>query len=435
METNSSKQEHAKTESPFLKYKYRNQYKKFIYAAFFYYVAGICVKLPYAAQMVEMIDYFGTTRANVALGLTIYYFAYGFGQFLTSAIMDWINIKKMLVATSVLTAIFYSCIGLTSELWQVWVLFGINGLLQAVSWGGINYFIGKLIPNDCISYANKLIYGGFAIANTLTYGFAGLFVALLSWKATFVFFGVLLFISIIYFMIQVRKTERCIAKGDEVKVPVMANTLDHHEFVVPKEPRVKFGIILAFCFVASFVINGIGYSVNNWIPNMLSEVHNFPNSLSIVLTLVLPLVAFPTSFILYSYYDRKGNIFLSGVVLGGIVLLVVLGFVLGYASNFFIAMLLCLLFRFFQSSYVIVYGNNTLMKLKNYISPAKSSLIVNGITSFGAGLMPYISGVLLDSLGWTGFFISMLGLSLFCFIFSVVGYLVVRKDKELSKWF
>ncbi len=435
MEASSKKHRHEKTESPLLKYKYGKQYKKFIFAAFFYYIAGICVKLPYAAQMVEMIDYFGTTRANVALGLTVYYFAYGFGQFFASAVMEKANIKKMLVISTVLSAIFYACIGLTSELWQVWVLFGINGLLQAVSWGGINYFIGKLVPNDCISYANKLIYGGFALANTLTYGFAGLFVAFLSWKVTFVFFGLLLFLSLIYYMIQIKKTERCIARGGEIQTPVLENTFNHHEFVVPKEPKVKYGIILGFSFVASFAINGIGYSINNWIPSMLSEIHNFPNSLSIVLTLVLPLVAFPTGFILYSYYDKRGNIFLSGIVLGGIVLLVVLGFVFGYASNFFVAMLLCLLFRFFQSSYVIVYGNNTLMKLKNYISPAKSSLIVNGITSFSAGLIPFISGALLDSLGWTNFFIAMLGLSLFCFVLSVAGYFAVRKDRELSKWF
>lgn len=435
MHSSTKENGHVKTESPLLKYKYGKQYKILIFSAFLYYVAGIAAKLPYTAQMVEMIDHFGTTRSSVALGLTVYYFAYGIGQFFTSAIMDKVNIKRFLVITTVLTAVLYVLIGLTNELWQVWLFFGINGVLQAVSWGGINHFIGKLIPNDCISSANRLIYGGFAIANTIAYGFAGFFVAFLSWKVTFVFFGVLLLPALIYYMIQIKKTEKCIANGDEIVVPVIENTKDHHEFVVPKEPKVKFGAILFFCFVSTFIVNGLGHAINSWIPNMLSEIHQFPNSLSIVLTLVLPIVAFPSSFVLYGYHDRHGNIFLSGIVIGAIVLLTVLGFVFGYASNFIIAMLLCLLFRFFQSCYYIVYGNNTLMKLKNYISPAKSSLIVNGIGSLSTGLMPFISGALLDNFGWTNFFLAMLCLAGFCFIFSIVGYIVVRKDRELSKWF
>ena len=117
--------------SPLAKYKYGKQYKKLIIACLLMYIAEMCIKLPYTAQMVEMIDYFDTTRSNVALGLTIYYFAYGIGHLIISNFMDKINIRKFLVLNTVLTAISYGCISVTKELWQVCVLLGLNGFLQA----------------------------------------------------------------------------------------------------------------------------------------------------------------------------------------------------------------------------------------------------------------------------------------------------------------
>ncbi len=421
--------------SPLAKYKYGKQYKRLIIACLLMYVAEMCIKLPYTAQMVEIIAHFNTSRSNVALGLTIYYFSYGIGQLIISKFMDRINIRKFMVVTTVLTAISYACIAITTDLWQIWVLLGLNGFLQAEYWGGINYFIGKLVPNDCISYANKLMGIGFAISNTLVYAISGVFVALISWKATFIFSAIMLLLAIAYLYRQEKKTEDCIARGDEIEVPALDNTNTQKAFVVPAGKKINVGFIFGFCLAAGFLTNAINYGINNWIPNMLSEIHHFPNSLSIILTLVFPLVGVPCAFIMYGYFDKKGNIFLSGIVTGGIVFLIVAAFIFGYESNVLVVMLLCVLFRFFHGCYNVVYGNNTLMKLKNYINPAKTSLILNALISFSAGTMPFVTGKLLDNLGWTNFYIAMTVVAGFCFLFSILGYIVVKKNKELSKWF
>lgn len=421
--------------SPLAKYKYGKQYKKLIIACLLMYIAEMCIKLPYTAQMVEIIDYFGTTRSNVALGLTIYYFSYGIGQLIISKFMDRINIRKFMVATTILTSISYACIAITTDLWQIWVLLGLNGFLQAEYWGGINYFIGKLVPNDCISYANKLMGIGFAISNTLVYAISGIFVALISWKATFIFSAIMLLLAIAYLYRQEKKTEACIERGDEIEPPAVEKVKSQKAFVIPEGKKINVGFMVGFCLIASFATNAINYGINNWIPSMLSEIHHFPNSLSIILTLVFPLVGVPCAFIMYDYYDKKGNIFLSGIVIGGVVLAVVAAFIFGYANSFILAMLLCVVFRFFHGCYNCVYGNNTLMKLKNYVSPAKSSLVLNALASFSAGTMPFVTGKLLDNLGWKNFYIAMTGVAGLCFLLSVFGYIFVKKDKELRKWF
>ncbi len=421
--------------SPFSKYKYKNQYIKLIAACYFYYVLQMGLKNCYSLQMVAIISDFATTKAQAAIGLTVNYFIYGIAQFVLALFIDKINQRKLLWVGTALTVVAYMLIGFSTELWQVWALLGVAGISQCPYWGAINYFMARYLPNDCIPAATKITHTGIYVATALVCGVSAFFIEFWSWKTTFVFMAALLLLAFILLNRQIRITRQCVRRRDEIEVSADENGKDHKDFVVPAGKKMNVGFIIGFCVLANFLTNSIYYGVGNWIPNMLKEVHNFPDSLSILLTLVLPLVSLPCSMIMFTYFDKKGNIFLSGTVLGAVVAITVVLITLGYNVSFWIAMALFLAFRFFHGCYNIVYTNYTVTKLKNYIDPGKAALLTNALAMVGAGFMPLITGVLLDGLGWTAFFASMAGLCIFAFIVSAVGYLVVRRNKELRKWF
>lgn len=421
------------SKSPLSKYKYKREYTKFIIAAFVFWVAICSIKMVYNAEMVDIIEHYGATKAEVSTGLTLYYFAYAVGQLLFAMLVGRIDMRKCIVLTTLLSAVSYGIVGLTTELWQLWVILCLNGFLHSSTWGGISYFVARVLPNDSISYANKLLSAGLTVGMAVTYGMSGFFVAYLSWKATFIFFAVVLFLSTLWLVYQEKRTEDCVKRGDEIPTPEVI--MNNNKFVVPSGLKLNAKPMLRHIMLASFLVNCIGYGVANWIPNLLKEVHMFPNHLSILLTFMMPIVSLPCSFVMYTYFDKKGNVFLSGIVTGTTLLGIVLALALGYNASFLFAIILCILFKFVQGCYSNCYSSNTMMKLKYYIDAGRSAFLINAAASLGAGLMPLFTGVVLDKFGWRDYYIVMAGITLVSLAVSVISYINVHKNKILKKWF
>ena len=139
------------------RYKYSRNYKKLLIACYMFYLLSFAIKLVYTCQLQAIIDDFKTTKTQASLGLTIYYFVYAIAQVVLGIFILKINMRNFLLITSLMSAISFSMIGLTDNLTVVWVIFGLNGILQSGSVGGIMYIFAKYLPNETLSYANKVL--------------------------------------------------------------------------------------------------------------------------------------------------------------------------------------------------------------------------------------------------------------------------------------
>ena len=113
---------------------------------FIFYLLSFAIKLVYTCQLPAIIDDFKTTKAQASLGLTIYYFVYAFAQIVLGIFILKINMRNFLLITSLMSAISFSMIGLTDNLTVVWVILGLNGILQAGCVGGISFIFAKYLP-------------------------------------------------------------------------------------------------------------------------------------------------------------------------------------------------------------------------------------------------------------------------------------------------
>lgn len=425
--------------SIFKQYKYAKNYKRLLFAAYMFNMLVFAIKLVYTAQLPAVIDFFGTTKANATLGLTIYYFVYAASQIALSFFITKINFKWYLFITSILSAISFSIIGAIDSLFAIWIIFALNGFLQAGCWGGIIFIISKYLPNETLSYSNKLLSTATTIGNAITYAISAFFVAIADWRLTFVFFGILFFISIVYLFVQIGIVDKITKRKDEYSFDYIDTNnkkgKQNNSYVLPSGIRFNVKLLLTYIIICSFLINCLNYGIGNWIPNLLKDVHGFPTALSILLTMVMPLISMLATIVMYNNFDKSNNIFLKSCILALVLLALIIVMIFGFDLSFVFAILMCVLLKFLPTAVSAGYGSYTLVKIKNYINSGSSTLVVNSGAAIAAGLMPFITGLIMDNYGWATYYTFMAGICLITFLFIFIGIIIINKKKNINAWF
>ncbi len=415
------------------KYKYAKNYKKLLLACYMFYLLSFAIKLVYTCQLQAIIDDFKTTKAQASLGLTIYYFVYAVAQIVLGIFILKINMRNFLLITSLMSAISFSMIGLTDNLTIVWVIFGLNGILQAGSVGGIMFIFAKYLPNETLSYANKVLATGSTIGNSLAYLISAIFVEVLSWKYTFVFFGVFLFASVVYMFIQMNTMDKIIKNKDEYSFEFDGSK--KISYVIPRGINFNISLLMAFIIAVSFLVNCLAYGLGNWIPSLLKDIHGFPTSLSILLTMFMPIIVMLSNIIMYNSFDKSGKIITKTGLLSLISLGLLLLMVFGYTWNFVFALIMCALLKYIPGCLSAGYGSYTTMKFKHYINSGTSSLIVNSGAAVAAGLMPFVTGFIMDMFGWQAYYIFMACIAFILVVLIFVGKIIIQKRNNIAEWF
>ncbi len=417
------------------KYKYKKQYKLLILGCYLFYMAEMTLKLIYSSTLVEIIEEFQVKKDVAVIGMTLYYFVYAAAQLVFAKFIDRMNLGRFMLLTSVLSAVSFASIGLTTAIWQIWIIMGLNGVFQVTCWGAVSFYIGSLLPNDTISGAFKLISTGFAVSTALSLALSSLFVGLGVWRLSFVVGAAFLLASTVFLVIQAKKVRACLRRGDEV-APTYASLSVKANFAIPKEMKFRAGLLLTYCTVAGFFNQALVYGISNWIPNMLSEVHGFPNSKSILLTIITTLSVLPCTFLMYSFFDKhRGRVFAAGAVNSVAVVAVIVALALFFDVNMLLALLLCVLFRFFHGCQTASITGYVTPKMKYHINTGTSSLVTNSLGAAAAGIMPLITGGLIEGLSWQDYYFFMAGLAALLALMTFGAFHIIGRNKELNSWF
>lgn len=417
----------------FKKYKYERQYKKLLISCYLFYTFTMTIKLIYSSQIAEVINYFKTTKSMASLGLTIYYFIYAISQLVLGLIISKINVKRFLVVTSILSAISFSLIAVTNSLWQVLIILGLNGVFQCANWGGINYLLSKNLPNDTLPYCSKFMVTGAVVGTALSYLISSLCVEFFSWKTSFIIMGVIYFISIIYLALCESKVEKVVQLKDEYEYTKSNNDLSS-DYVIPKGQKVNITFIMIFMALISFLSYSIYYGLGTWIPSYLIEVHAFPISLSILITLIMPLAGVPSRLFMFKSFDKSGKIFQKNGVVAIILTMLLIIMVFTYRLNLLYAIIASLILRILTEAYLTGSSSYTFLKFKNYINAGTFALIVNSLAAVGAGIISIVSGRLMDLFGWADYYLFLAILCAISCIFVAIGSIIINKKSSISKW-
>ena len=246
------------------------------------YTAAYVARLNYNASMVEILSQLSITKASAGSISSFFFFAYGAGQLVNGLLSKRYNTKH-----SVSLALFASCLinlGMTfcRGIDTMKILWFFNGVFQSVLWPSLIKTLSDNLADSKLSKAVMVMSTTVASGTFAAYGLAALFSYLgLEWTTIFYVASALVgIVAVLWFTgmgtVQKEKAET--------------------EFTEKKE---KGKLSLAPAFIISLVVilisaitNGfIKDGITTWVPSILKEEFGVSSSLSIIVTLLLPVLS------------------------------------------------------------------------------------------------------------------------------------------------
>lgn len=229
----------------------------------------------------EISEELGLTKADYAIILNVFTFAYAFGQTLFGKIFDWIGTRLgfvlSIVVWSAATMLHAAATGLASFA----IFRGILGVSEAGNWPGATKANAEWFPINERALAQGIFNSGAAIGGIVSAPIIGvLFVFLGTWEATFIAVGALGFLWLVPWLLVYKSgpdTHPWVSAEEREYILTGQRNKDTNEAATyaPGTTEIlsrkeSWGVILA-----SFFSDPIWWLFVGWLPLYLSETYGF----------------------------------------------------------------------------------------------------------------------------------------------------------------
>lgn len=405
--------------------RYLNEKKagKFILLCWLVYTASYLGRLNYSASMVYIIDALDTSRSSAGLVASCFYFSYAAGQFINGLMVSRYNKKYFIFGGITLSALCNILMPLAGNIHIMQVIWLLNGISQSVLWCTIIESIGVYVPSKMIERAVFLMGTTVPIGTALNYAICSVCSGVFSWKVSFVLEAIImLIIGIIWlanFSIVTKTEDMPVTAAPDIS----KESPKRHSYINGKLGSM---LILGIIIILSIAVcnNFIKDGLTTWVPNILNEVYDLDKSVSIILTVLLPLLA-TFGNILRLILQR----WIRDMI--GICLIF-------YSTSIVALLLLTMLYKqggpvisliLFATTACVMAGVNNIttslfpLRYRDKIDSGFMSGIINGFCYIGSTISSYTVGAVADNGNWTNVFVLFLTLSgvatVLCIVYTV----------------
>lgn len=385
------------------------------------YTAAYVGRLNYNASMVEILAQLGTTKEAAGIVSSFFFLAYGAGQLVNGLLS-----KKYNTRYSVTIALAGSCVinilmTVFSDISVMKYLWFFNGVFQSVLWSSLIKTLSDYLSDEKLPRAVMVMSTTVASGTFVAYGLAALFSAL-KFRWTTIFYisaSVVGAIAILWFfgMSVVQKYEKAVTATEKTESKKLKIT-----------PVIVISIII---ILISAVANGfIKDGITTWVPSILKEEFGVSPSLSIIVTLLLPILSiFGASLVKACHKKQKdvnilnGSFYLISVLLAGLIIATI-----GFKS----APLTLILFG--ASACMMAAINNVITSIvplysRDKIDSGLSAGLLNTFCYVGSTLSITLLGKIADTKGWNDVFICILIFAAVSCVACIAGALVSKSKK------
>ncbi len=386
------------------------------------YTAAYIARLNYNASMVEVLAQLNVTKEAAGTVSSFFFFAYGAGQLVNGLLSKKYNTKY-----SVTAALAASCLinlGMTfcNGIDTMKILWLLNGVFQSILWSSLIKTLSDNLADNKLSKAVMVMSTTVASGTFAAYGLSALFSALkMSWTSIFyVASAVVGAVSILWFIgiSTIQKSENKSEAANTKKKSKLSLT--------------PFFVFTVVVILISAVTNGfIKDGVTTWVPSILKEEFGVPASLSIIVTLLLPVLSiFGASLVKVLHKKQKNENALNGIfyfaamILAGLIILTL---------NFRSAPLTLILFGGIACLMAAV--NNVITSVvplysRDKIDSGLSAGLLNTFCYVGSTLATSLLGRIADTKGWNDVFICILLFTVTAFAVCCISVIVTKAHKS-----
>ena len=366
------------------------------------YITAYVGRYSYSSNIISIQAAFSTDSATTGLVSTCFFFAYGAGQVINGILCKYYR-KRYVVSLALITSAtvnFIFFLGVPfSFMKYLWL---INGISQSFLWSSFIYLLSKNLSEAQLSRANVMMSTTVPLGTFLAYGCSALFVKI-DYTITFLIASIFMLFSAVLWFFSFKgafsfdcEVKTAGEKGEKRRIGSEV-----------------FTVIAALALLA-IANNLVRDGLMTWLPSILKKSFGLSDSLSIILTLVLPVLGVLGTFLNASLRKR----FSSFVTLSG------MWFALSFAALFGVILLLSTSYWYYLLALlglisVFMYAVNNVITsmaplyMRNKVNSGLLAGTLDGFCYVGSAISTYGLGAVADRYDWNGVFYLLLLVCLF----------------------
>ena len=359
------------------------------------YTSSYLGRYSYVANITPIMDSFQISRADAGLITSFFFFAYGVGQILNGILCKYYPKRIIISGSLILSALINLAIYLGVPFSLYKYLWLVNGLCLSILWPSLVLLLSQNVSVTSLTKSAVIMSLPVPVGTLVIYGASALFVRWNCYQLSFLIAAVVLLATTAVWFLSYPKQFPNVIQADDFSSSETSSSTSSLSLL---------GTIVLLGFFAvgcNLVKDGLG----TWVPAILKESFGLPDSLSILLTLILPIVSF-FSALLDAKLMKPDTSFVKLCGLWYFFAAVLIGFViLTIKTGLWLPVLL--LFGFIA---LFAHGINTLITsmaplyMRDQINSGLLTGILNGCCYIGSAISSYGLGSIADKAGWSGVF-------------------------------
>lgn len=380
-----------------------------IFLCWLVYMVSYLGKVNYSANITHIVKFYEISKSEAGLVPTFFFFAYGIGQVVNGLLCKKYNPKWTIFAGLGISALINFSIPFATNFNIVKWLWMVNGFTLSMLWPTLIGLLANVLPKKDLVRSSIAMGTTVAGGTLLIYGLSSLFSVICNFKFAFYTPGVVgVVVSIVWFILF----DRAAYESKKEKDGETESALNEEKPVKEEgenwNKRVFMLSVCALCF-CGVGVNLIKDGLTTWVPSILKEEYSMTDSISILLTVLLPIVAVFGNLcalrvhkIIPDYVSHCAAVFAS--------MAIIIGVIIGCLEiKFAILMLVCLMFvNFLASSLNSLITSIFPMFMRGKVNSGFFAGILNGFCYLGSTISSYGLGYIADNFGWTAVFLVLI---------------------------
>ncbi len=404
--------------------------RKLIYIMTLMYTSVYLAKLNYGALTVEIILDMGCSKSAAGMVGSFFFFAYGVGQVINGFLAKHMNEKFFMTAALFGSALcnaamcFAPSVGVMKYIWLV------NGIVMSPLWCNVVKVQGKYISDKNLPRSLALTGLTTPIGTAINYGLCALVALFFDWRVSFwIAAGIMAFMAILWYFTL-----------DDIEKSAVPTALEETSTAVPTEAEtaktkakltkaVLIGLVIMI--TAGMFTQYTREGLNAWVPSILYDVYGLPTTLSIALTLLLPLLSSFSNFTLVILERKCKDFLLLSLLFVGIASVAMATLIGCYSLNSAVITLGCfIIVSMCCSAIANITTNHIPLYYRDKFDTGSMAGIGQGMCYIGSTLSTYTLGLVADNGGWYNVFLVLGGVILFSCLMCVAAKFFTREHRH-----
>ncbi len=251
-----------------------------IFLCWMAYTAAYPGRYSYNSNITPIMDAFGVTHGEAGLVTTCFFFAYGVGQVVNGLLCRRYPRRWIIPFSLACSAVLNIAVFLGAPFWTLKYLWLLNGGLQSILWPTLISVLSQSLPAPYLKSSVLVMSTTVPIGTLLAYGLSSLLAVRGGFPFSFLTGALLMAGAAAAWLFLYRD-----APASENTQPVQTSRTPG-KGLLNRAVAVTVLVLCLFAVANNLVKDGL----TTWVPSILKERFGLPDSLSILLTLVLPVL-------------------------------------------------------------------------------------------------------------------------------------------------